>query len=56
MEPIPSVPTFRMADRGLVRTRQTGGWISGELPKPPGYDFARRLARTKYIRKRKQKK
>ena len=58
MEPIPSVATFRMADRGLVRTRgqQTGGWISAELPKPPGYDLARRLARTKYIRRRKQKK
>ena len=56
MEPIPSVPTFRVADRGLVTTRQTGGWISAELPKPPGYDLARRLARTKYIRRRKQKK
>jgi len=58
MEPIPSRPPFRAADKGLVTTRhrQTGGWISAEVPKPPGYEFARRLARAKYIRRRKQKK
>jgi len=52
MEPIPSVPSFRMADKGLVRTRghQTGGWISAEVRRPPGYQLA------KYIRRRKQKK
>jgi len=52
MEPIPSRPPFRMADKGLATTRrhQTGGWISGEVRRPPGYQLA------KYIRKRKQKK
>jgi len=52
MEPIPSRPNFRMADKGLVTTRhrQTGGWISAEVRRPPGYQLA------KYIRKRKQKK
>ena len=50
MEPIPSRPPFRMADKGLVTTRQTGGWISGEVRRPPGYQLA------KYIRRRKQKK
>ena len=54
MEPIPSRPTFRMGDNGLSRGRrvyhQTGGWISAEVRRPPGYDLA------KYIRKRKQKK
>jgi len=54
MEPIPSRPTFRMGDKGLGSGRrvyhQTGGWISGEVRRPPGYQLA------KYIRQRKQKK
>jgi len=52
MEPIPSRAPFRMADKGLVTTRhrQTGGWISAEVRRPPGYQLA------KYIRRRKQKK
>ena len=54
MEPIPSRPAFVMGDKGLGPVRrvytQTGGWISAEVRRPPGYDLA------KYIRKRKQKK
>ena len=54
MEPIPSRPVSVMGDKGLVPVcrvyTQTGGWISAEVRRPPGYQLA------KYIRKRKQKK
>ena len=48
MEPIRSRPQTMKGDKGLYPSirwikPQTGGWISSELPKPPGYDLGRWL-------------
>ena len=44
MEPIRSRPQTMKGDKGLFQSirwikLQVGGWISAELPKPPGYDL-----------------
>ena len=54
MEPVPSRPSFVMGDKGIGQVRrvytQTGGWISAEVPRPPGYQLA------KYIKKNHARK
>ena len=54
MEPVPSRPSFVMGDKGIGQVRrvynQTGGWISAEVPRPPGYQLA------KYIKRQPRKK
>ena len=44
MDPVPSRPRRLRRSRGLPRL-QSGGWLSQELQKPPGYDLAQRLTR-----------
>ena len=54
MEPVPSRPSFVMGDKGIGPVRrvynQTGGWISADVRRPPGYQLA------KYIKRQPRKK
>ena len=54
MEPIRSRPQTMKGDKGLFQSicwirPQVGGWISAEVPKPPGYDLGH-LMRARYKR------
>ena len=54
MEPKRSRPQTMKGDKGLFQSirwikPQVGGWISAELPKPPGYDLGH-LMRAQYKR------
>jgi len=53
MEPVRSRPQFILGNKGMMQPNkpkwikpQSGGWISPEVAKPPGYDFTKLL--TKY--------